>query len=297
MGATRFDESGWRTASPSEVRQAVADVAYRDETVDGGVTFTYANSSLNGNAPAPVELLDVDRSAVFTYPDITDNRLGFVQGRFDIAASPTWSVQVTGYYRDLDRNTLNGDEAEFEECDDDLLPPGAPHGTLCFGADDDDDDDDDHGGHTTDHDDDHDDDHGGHDDHDEEAQPLVDVTITGHFITEDDTEGDAAYNRTTTRSKGSTGATLQATAATTPTAPAARMSSCSVSRPTWPMSASPRTARWARSPRSAPSTAPGCWPASTARRRTISSIPASTRPTAPSGCTSATRSPSRSRRT
>ena len=187
FGATRFDENGWRTAQPSAVTQALADVAYRDETIDAGVTFTYADSSINGNAPAPVELLDVDRGAVFTYPDITDNRLGFVQGRFDIVVSPTWSVQVTGYYRDLDRKTLNGDEAEFEPCDDDFLPPGAPPGTLCFGADDEGDDD------------------------DAEARPLVDVN-TGRFITDDDAEGNAAYNRTTTRSRGY-GATLQATAA------------------------------------------------------------------------------------
>ena len=196
----------------------MADVAYRDETVDAGVTFTYADSSLNGNAAAPIELLDVDRSAVFTYPDITENRLAFVQGRFDVAVSPTWSVQVTGYYRDLDRKTLNGDEAEFEECDDDFLPPGAPLGTLCFGADDDDDDDEEHeGDHNGDDDgddddddngasafhpaDDDDDDHDGDDDDEEEAHPLVDVN-SGRFITEDDTEGNAAYNRTTTRSKG-----------------------------------------------------------------------------------------------
>ncbi|MCY4602361.1 MAG: TonB-dependent receptor [Acidobacteria bacterium] len=205
FGATRFDENGWRTAQPSAVTQAVADVAYRDETIDAGVTFTYADSSINGNAPAPVELLDANRGAVFTYPDITDNRLGFVQGRFNLSVSPTWSVQVTGYYRDLDRKTLNGDEAEFEVCDDDILPPGAPLGTLCFGADDDDDDEESgHEGH-----DDGDDLNG--DDDDGEARPLVDVN-TGRFLTEDDAEGDAAYNRTTTRSKGY-GATLQATAA------------------------------------------------------------------------------------
>ena len=234
LGATRFDETGWRVASPSEVTQAVADVAYRDETVDAGVSFTFADSRLNGNAPAPVELLDADRSAVFTYPDITENRLGFVQGRFDVTVSPTWSVQVTGYYRDLNRDTLNGDEAEFDVCDDDFLPLGAPAGTLCFGADDDDDDDEEEGENGHDGDDDDDDDNGGMgfaamddddddgngaDDHgddndgdDDEARPLVDVN-TGQFITEDDAEGNAAFNRTTTRSKGY-GATVQAVAAT-----------------------------------------------------------------------------------
>ena len=204
LGATRFDETGWRTASPSQVTQAVADVAYRDGAIDAGVSFTYADSRLNGNGPAPVELLEVDRGAVFTYPDTTENRLGFVQGRFDAAVSPLWSVQVTGYYRDLDRRTLNGDEAEFDACDDDLLPPGAPAGTLCFGADDDDGDDG-HDGDGGDSDDDGD---------DGEASPLVDAR-TGRFITADRTAGDAAFNRTTTRSQGY-GAAFQATAAAEP---------------------------------------------------------------------------------
>ena len=69
-GATHFSEEGWRVASPSEVTQAFADVGYRDEGVDAGLSFTWADTSLNGNAPAPVELLDADRSAVFTFPDI-----------------------------------------------------------------------------------------------------------------------------------------------------------------------------------------------------------------------------------
>ena len=90
-----------------------------------------------------------------------------MQGRASVAASDTWSVQVTGYYRDLDRRTLNGDEAEFGVCEDDALPEGAPAQTLCFGDDDDDDDengDDDHDDH--DHDDNGDDDNGHDDDGD-----------------------------------------------------------------------------------------------------------------------------------
>ena len=232
-GATHFAEEGWRVASPSEVTQAFADVGYRAGTVDAGVSFTYADTSLNGNAPAPVELLEVDRSAVFTFPDTTENRLGFVQGRANVAASDVWSVQVTGYYRDIDRRTLNGDEAEFGVCDDDALPAGAPAETLCFGADDDDDDnghhddddnghhDDDDGRHHADDDDDDDshgdddeDDHGDDDDHDgeEEATPLVDL-VTGRFITSLEAAGDGAYNRTTTLAQGY-GATVQATATT-----------------------------------------------------------------------------------
>ena len=191
-GATHFEETGWRVASPSDVTQLVADLGYRSNRMAGGVNVTYADTNLTGNAPAPVELLDVDRRAVFTYPDITDNRLGFVQGRANITASPTWSVQATGYYRDLDRQTLNGDEAELEACDDDLLPAGAPEGTLCFGDDDADDAD--------------------ADDDVFIAIPLIDRT-TQRFITALDAVGDGAINRTATRTRGY-GATVQATART-----------------------------------------------------------------------------------
>ena len=227
-GAMHFREDGWRVASPSEVTQAFADVGYRAGRLNAGVSVTYADTSLNGNAPAPVELLEVDRSAVFTFPDTTENRLAFVQGRANVATSDAWSVQVIGYYRDLDRRTLNGDEAEFGVCDDEALPSGAPAETLCFGADDDDDEnghEDDPDGHDADHADDDghdaDDDHDSDDDHDDddgdddggEATPLVDLR-SGRFLTRLDAAGDAAFNRTTTRAQGY-GATLQATATTT----------------------------------------------------------------------------------
>ena len=242
-GASHFAEDGWRDESPSRVTQAFADVGYRTRSIDAGVSFTYADTSLNGNAPAPIELLDVDRSGVFTFPDTTENRLAFVQGRASVAASDVWSVQVTGYYRDLDRSTLNGDEAEFDLCDDDLLPPGAPMNALCAGGDDDDDngddpdhdgDDDangsgddttgdDHDGDDDNGDDDNGDDDNGDDDNgddddgdddngdDEAAAPLVDPR-TGEFITAE-AGGNAAYNRTRTLARGF-GGTLQATART-----------------------------------------------------------------------------------
>ena len=213
LGANRFDEEGWRTASASDVTQAVADLGYRQDRVDAGVSFTYADSTLNGNGPAPVELLDADRSAVFTFPDTTENRLAFVQGRVNFILSPAWSLQANGFYRDLDRQTLNGDEAEFGVCDADVLPPGSPANTLCAGGGDDDDDDNDDVDDAGDAGD-----HGGAglagpavdevegdidaDDSDAAiAAPLVDV-VTGRFITDDDAAGDAASNRTSTRSQG-----------------------------------------------------------------------------------------------
>ena len=183
VGATYFDEEGWRQHSHSDVTQLVADLAYRSGRVDAGLSFTYADTSLNGNGPAPVELLEADRAAVFTYPDTTENQLAFGQGRYNMTLSPVWSLQLTGYYRDLDRRTLNGDEAEFSVCDNDALPAGVPENTLCAAGD---------------------------DDPGSSAEPLVDV-VTGRFISRGDAAGDGALNRSLTRTEGY-GASIQATA-------------------------------------------------------------------------------------
>ena len=205
LGGARFDESGWRAASPSEVTQAVTDLAFRKGPVDAGVTVTVADSRLNGNSAAPVELLAVDRAAVFTFPDITDNRLAFVQGRVNVVVSPVWSIQMRGFLRNLERRTLNGDEAGFSVCEEATLPLRAPESTLCFGGAADD-----AGGGAT---------AGGLAEAEEiqgaggpGERPLVDIR-TGRFITADDAAGDGAFNRTTTGSTGY-GATLQVAAAT-----------------------------------------------------------------------------------
>ena len=183
LGATHFDETGWRTQSPSKVTQAVADLGYRNDRIDAGITFTHADTTLNGNGPAPIELLAVSPSAVFTFPDITENRLAFVQGRFNLTVSPTWSVQVAGYHRDLDRRTLNGDEADFGVChQQDALPIGAPLDTLCQGT-----------------------------DEDEDNEHVLVDTVSGRFITNRDARGTGAFNRSKTKTRGY-GASLQATA-------------------------------------------------------------------------------------
>ena len=199
VGANHLDEKGWRVASPSRVTQAFTDVAYREGRVDAGVSFTVADTRLTGNAPAPIELLAVDRNAVFTYPDTTENSLTFIQGRANVSLSSVWSVQTNAYFRGLERHTLNGDEADFEACENEDWSEDIPERTLCFAAGDDDDDE-------------------GYSDDDEEEEnggglPLVDVQ-TGRFITSFDAGGDGAFNRSVTVSDG-VGVSVQAQALNT----------------------------------------------------------------------------------
>jgi len=174
-GIGRLGESGWRVASDSDVLQAVGDAAYRTDRAEIGLSVIEADTALRGNGPAPIDLVEVDRRAVFTLPDRTENNLSLVQSRFNVGLSPTFSLGGAGYYRAFDRNTLNGDRAPFEPCEIDALPLRAPVGTLCEDGDD----------------------------------PLIDLD-SGGFLTRGDARGDGVLNRTKTATDG-WGGSLQGT--------------------------------------------------------------------------------------
>ncbi len=163
LGARHFEDDGWRTASGSEIDQVVFDLGYRAERLAASFTWVGADTRINGNGPAPIELLAADRSAVFTFPDTTENEMQLLQGRLELELLENTTLEASVAWRELDRGTLNGDEADFEECEGDV-PLGAPTNVLC--------DDDD-----------------------------VLVDLAGGFLTEDDAEGDGALNRTTTEAE------------------------------------------------------------------------------------------------
>jgi outer membrane receptor protein involved in Fe transport len=129
-GVTGFAEDGWRQHSPSDVQQVYADGRWRGESGELGVNLLYSNSDLIGNGLSPVELLAADRSAIFTFPDQTKNEVLGIASQGDAALTDTVSLQGNAYYRHLRRDTLNGDQSEFEDC----TGIGGPPGTLCEDA-------------------------------------------------------------------------------------------------------------------------------------------------------------------
>ena len=81
------------------------------------LSAAYANTELRGNGAAPVELLAIDRAAVFTHPDVTQNEHGqlILEASRDISATSRISGNV--FYRHLNTDTFNGDGTVFEGCE------------------------------------------------------------------------------------------------------------------------------------------------------------------------------------
>jgi iron complex outermembrane receptor protein len=112
-------EDGWRDFSPSRVRQGFGSLDWQksDSTAISG-TVTIARNRLVGNGVAPVLLLEEDRHAIFTHPDRTSTSLAQINGRIRHSFDAVTQLDAVVYNRPSRVSTFNGDDTEYEECDD-----------------------------------------------------------------------------------------------------------------------------------------------------------------------------------
>ena len=108
-------ESGWRDHSPSTVRRVFADAAWRGRESGVNVSVTGASNDLTGNGTAPAGLLQQDRTAVFTYPDRTDNDLILLTVKGHKRASAGALLDGVAYFRHSRIGTFNGDGADLDD--------------------------------------------------------------------------------------------------------------------------------------------------------------------------------------
>ncbi len=114
MTGAHTEEDGWRDQSPSDVDQLFANVSYRNENSTLDLAVTAVDSDLNGNGPSPIELSQMNREAVFTYPDNTQNALRMFSLNGSHWLSDSVMLSANTYFRNNDRTTFNGDGAEFD---------------------------------------------------------------------------------------------------------------------------------------------------------------------------------------
>lgn len=121
-------ETGWRDHSPSTLRQFYGDIGWRGHRGELHLNLLAADNELVGNGTAPVELLAVDRSAVFTWPDRTLNRYARMALSGNVEITDAWGLQANLYVGRLRQKTKNGDASDAEPCESDPA-------FLCLGED------------------------------------------------------------------------------------------------------------------------------------------------------------------
>jgi outer membrane receptor protein involved in Fe transport len=102
-----FDETGWRDNSPSRVYQGFGKVGWQNDKTDIDLSYTYADTSLYGNAALPTSMLDFRREASYT-PDFTANLLSFVNLTGTQFLTDKLLLSANVYYRHLVTGAING---------------------------------------------------------------------------------------------------------------------------------------------------------------------------------------------
>ena len=146
LNVERFDEDGWRDQSESDALNLYGSLSWHSEYSAVNLNLQHGRSDLIGNGAAPVELLTLRREAIFTGPDITENKLTMTS--LDFAHEVSASISLSGnlFWRENDTDAFNGDGTEFAVCaftggdsliegleEDDIEELGIDDDDLCEG--------------------------------------------------------------------------------------------------------------------------------------------------------------------
>jgi outer membrane receptor protein involved in Fe transport len=112
VGSTLFDDGGWRNHSAGRLANVLLKLGRTASSTDWSVSLLAGRSRMLGNGLLPEPLYQDDRRAVYTYPDITRNRL--LQGTFNATQrfNQNSEMTVVAYVRNSRRDTVNGDVSE-----------------------------------------------------------------------------------------------------------------------------------------------------------------------------------------
>jgi outer membrane receptor protein involved in Fe transport len=119
-----LDEDGWRKFSPTRSEHGFVAASYRNAGTTADLSLIGANTRMTGNGPLPEQLLATDRTAIFTAPDRTENRMfmATLRGEHPLPAQLRLSGAI--YLRTNRTRSVNGDQRDWTEC---AETPGA----LC----------------------------------------------------------------------------------------------------------------------------------------------------------------------
>jgi iron complex outermembrane receptor protein len=121
-----LENTGWRPYSDDSLRQLYAVLSARGERGSLDISYTRSDNQMDGQGPAPVQEMAVNRSLVFTGPQTNINRLDFLTLNGSLRLTDSWSLQTLMYYRQFQQVVSNGNTTDYTSC---TTPATA--GELC----------------------------------------------------------------------------------------------------------------------------------------------------------------------
>lgn len=111
-----LEDDGFRDHQATALRQAYTDFGYEAGPLTLHLSLTGADNNIGAVGPTPIQLLEQNRRAVFTWPQAMHNEMGLVQlsGSYDISDQQVLSADL--YYRRFRQRLFDGNTTEVTAC-------------------------------------------------------------------------------------------------------------------------------------------------------------------------------------
>jgi outer membrane receptor protein involved in Fe transport len=110
------DDDGFRDHSMTRLRQAYVDGGYEDGRATLHLALAAANNDIQAVGPTPVELLEQDRRAVFTYPQAIGNQMELAQLHGTYKLDSDFLLSANVYYRHFEQALIDGNTTDVVAC-------------------------------------------------------------------------------------------------------------------------------------------------------------------------------------
>jgi iron complex outermembrane receptor protein len=111
-----LDDRGWRHESPAQLARLYADIGWRNDGNEMHLVVSGASNFFGVVAAAPIELLRQDWSAIYTWPQTTQNQMALVALNGKFAVAENWTLQSNVYVRSFRQAHVDGNGADVERC-------------------------------------------------------------------------------------------------------------------------------------------------------------------------------------
>jgi len=111
-----LDWPGWRDYSGDRLRDLYAAFSWHTDAATFDLSWSHADNEMDGQGPAPVQELAVNRSLVFTGPQNNVNNLNFFTLDGTLKLGGGWGLEGVFYYRQYSQSVLNGNNTNYEAC-------------------------------------------------------------------------------------------------------------------------------------------------------------------------------------
>jgi iron complex outermembrane receptor protein len=109
-------DGGWRLQSNSNLGRIYVDAGWRFGNSEIHIVASGSQSGLGVVGPTPVQLIAQNSTAVYTYPQTTQNWVGSLALNGKSTLGESWQIEGSAYVRTLRQRHVDGNNGNFESC-------------------------------------------------------------------------------------------------------------------------------------------------------------------------------------